>query len=62
MVEFPRFQANSRFVMPAKAGIQIRIWFSFKRNLDTGLRRYDGNTSRLLVDEISTLPLDARGD
>jgi hypothetical protein len=40
-VEFPRLQADSGFVMPAQAGIQVRFQFQYKR-LDSGLRRNDG--------------------
>jgi hypothetical protein len=43
MVEIPRLQAKREFVMPAKAGIQVRFgFFKFKNSLDSRLRGNDG--------------------
>jgi len=66
MVEIPRLQAKSRFVMPEKSGIHLRPRCKTKENLDSAtgsgpgqaLRRNDDNKmSRLLVDEFRTLRL-----
>jgi len=40
--------------MPAKAGIQVRSWSEYKNRLDSGMRRNDGNRSRLPVDKFRT--------
>ena len=59
MVEIPRLQAKRKFVMPANAGIQVRLRFNFKDRLDSGFRRNDGNKSRLPVDKFKTPRLGA---
>ena len=61
MVEIPRLQAKRGFVMPAKAGIHLRLRWPAKENLDSGLRRNDQTKSRLLVDELRTPRLGAEG-
>jgi hypothetical protein len=40
-------KANEKFVLPAKAGIQVRSSFKCKQHLDFGMRRNDGNESEL---------------
>src|SRR5690349_3933681 len=47
--------------MPAKAGIQVRSWSEYKNRLDSGMRRNDGNRSRLPVDKFRTPRLVAEG-
>ena len=41
VVEIPRLQAKRRLVMPAKAGIHLRVRCKDQENLDSGLRRND---------------------
>jgi hypothetical protein len=48
IVEIPRLQAKSGFIMPAKAGIDLRFHWQAKENLDFGVRRNDERKSRLL--------------
>jgi hypothetical protein len=43
-----------KVVMPATAGIQVRLRIKFKNRLDSGLRRNDANESRLRVDKFKT--------
>jgi hypothetical protein len=53
MFEFPRsfdlaqrrLKAKRRFVMPAKAGIHLRLCCKANKNLDSGLRRNDERES-----------------
>jgi len=69
MVEIPCLQAKRGFVMPAKAGIHLRMFCKAKKNLDSGpgsgpgqaLRRNDGRKSRLPVDKFRTPQLIAEG-
>jgi hypothetical protein len=44
--------------MPAKAGIQVHSRFKYKKGLDFGMRRNDGNASRLPVDNFRTSRLE----
>ena len=46
--------------MPAKAGIHLRLNRESKKNLDSGLRRNDGNKLRLLVDEFRIFPVNVK--
>jgi len=57
----PSRSGEVKFVMPAKAGIQVRFRFKFQNRLDSGFRRNDGNKSRLSVDKFRTPRLEAEG-
>ena len=47
--------------MPAKAGIEVNSRCKFKQRLDSGMRRNDGNRSRLPVDKFKTPRASSRG-
>ena len=60
-----RFSANSKAQMvgdsSANAGIQVRSRSEYKKHLDSGMRRNDGNRSQLPVDKLRAQRLGAEG-
>jgi hypothetical protein len=60
-VTTPRLQVKRRFVMPAKAGIHLRLYCKAKEILDSGLRRNDERKVGFQSTNSDTLVLKPRG-